>query len=98
MSGVFGMVQVAILCGSILVLAFLVLLSLPKSKLRAVLMPIVGWTLAIFCTLYCISPVDIVPEAMLGPFGIVDDIGAAALGIASAMAAHKAGKEAEHAA
>jgi uncharacterized membrane protein YkvA (DUF1232 family) len=93
MASVFSLIQIGIGCGSMLVLAFLVLLSLPQSKLRAVLMPIVGWTLAIFCGLYCISPIDILPEAMLGPFGFFDDIGAAALGIASALTAQKAGNE-----
>jgi uncharacterized membrane protein YkvA (DUF1232 family) len=79
-------------CGTLLTLAFVVLLAMPQSKLRAFLLPIVGWMFAIFCGLYCISPVDIVPEALLGPFGLVDDIGAAVVGIASGIAAHNASK------
>lgn len=26
--------------------------------------------------LYIISPIDLVPEALLGPFGLADDVGA----------------------
>lgn len=93
MSSVMSVIELAMQCGSLLLLAFLILLALPQSKLRSVLMPVVGWTLAIFCGAYCISPVDVIPEAVLGPFGLLDDLGAGALGIASAMAAYKAGRE-----
>jgi uncharacterized membrane protein YkvA (DUF1232 family) len=67
-----------------------VLLSLPQSKLREFLMPVVGWCVAIFCGIYCISPIDIVPEALLGPFGLIDDLGALVAGIAAARAAMNA--------
>lgn len=83
-----------VLCGTATVIAFLVLLAMPKSELRSVLMPIIGWAMAIFCGIYAISPVDIVPEAVLGPFGLVDDIGAVIAGISAAKAAMNAGKEA----
>ena len=63
------------------------LISLPKSKMREFLMPIIGWCVAIFCGIYCISPVDILPEVLLGPFGLVDDIGAVVAGISAAHAA-----------
>lgn len=93
MSDFMALLQVLALCGFLLVLAFLILLALPQSKLRAVLMPIVGWSLAIFCGIYCLSPVDIIPEAMLGPFGLLDDGVALFGGIAAAMAAKNAARE-----
>lgn len=94
MSSVMSVIELAMQCGALLLLAFLVLLALPQSKLREVFMPIVGWTLALFCGAYCISPVDIIPEIALGPFGLIDDLGVGALGVASAIAAYKAGKHA----
>ena len=96
MSSILGTIQMLFLCGTILVIAFGILLSMPHSQLRAFLLPIVGWAVAIFCGIYCISPVDILPEAFLGPFGLVDDVGAVVAGIAAARAAMKAGKEEVH--
>lgn len=87
MSGLFEMLQHLMTCGALVVVAFLITLALPQSKLRAVLMPIVGWAMAIFCAFYAISPIDIIPEAMLGPFGLVDDIGAVVAGISAARMA-----------
>ena len=84
------MIKLLMLCGTGVVIAFVVLLAMPKSELRAVLMPIVGWAMAIFCGFYAISPIDILPEAVLGPFGLIDDIGAVIVGISSAKAAMKA--------
>ena len=80
-------------CGTILAVTFAVLLSLPESKMRDFLMPIIGWIVAIFCGIYCISPIDIVPEAVLGPFGLIDDLGALVTGIAAARMAMKKTKE-----
>ena len=41
--------KLMMLCGTGIVIAFVVLLAMPKSELRSVLMPIVGWAMAIFC-------------------------------------------------
>jgi uncharacterized membrane protein YkvA (DUF1232 family) len=91
MSGFFDVIRLLVGCGTLLALALMVLVALPQSKLRDVFIQIVGWVFAIFCGIYCISPVDIVPEALLGPFGLIDDAGALVVGIASAAAAWKAG-------
>jgi uncharacterized membrane protein YkvA (DUF1232 family) len=80
-------------CGTALLLAFMALLSAPKSKLRAVLLQVVGWLVVVFCVLYGISPVDILPEAFLGPFGLVDDIGAVAVAIGAGAAAMQANRD-----
>ncbi len=93
MSDIFGTIRILILCGSVLFLAFMVLLSLPQSPLRGVVLQLVGWVLAVFCGVYCISPIDIMPEILLGPFGLVDDIGALVLGCYSAKTALDARKE-----
>lgn len=78
------------LCGTSIVIAFSVLLAMPKSELRTFLMPIVGWTFAIFAGVYCLSPVDVVPEIVAGPFGLIDDVGMAIAGFAAAKAAMNA--------
>jgi uncharacterized membrane protein YkvA (DUF1232 family) len=90
---IFSVMKIVILCGFALVGTFLVLLSWPESQLRSVLMPVIGWAVAIFCGLYCISPVDGIPECIFGPLGLFDDAAALAAGIAAGMAAYRAGKE-----
>jgi uncharacterized membrane protein YkvA (DUF1232 family) len=90
--GFFTFLAVLALCGTALAVAMMVLVNMPKSPLRDMLVQIVGWLFAVFCALYCISPIDILPEAFLGPFGLVDDVGAAVVGVMSAMAAYRAGK------
>jgi len=87
MGSLFGTIQLIIFCGTMLGVTFAVLLSLPESKLRDFLIPIFGWSVAIFLGLYCISPIDIVPEALLGPIGLIDDVAALATGIAAARVA-----------
>ncbi len=79
-------------CGTILAGAMMILVNMPHSPLRDLLVQIVGWLFAVFCAIYVISPIDILPEAFLGPFGLVDDLGAAVVGISSAVAAWRAGK------
>ena len=92
MQGLYGTIQTIFLCGTALCVSFAVLLSLPQSQFRAFLLPIVGWGVAIFCGIYCISPIDIVPEALLGPFGLVDDVGAFAAGLTAAGIAMTSGR------
>jgi hypothetical protein len=89
------MVQIAntaILVGGGLVGLFGILLALPQSRLRTFLMPIIGWCFALFCGAYILSPVDLLPEALMGPFGLIDDAGALFAGIFAASSAIKAGK------
>ena len=88
-----SMLQNLLLCGTLITVVFLVLLSLPQCKLREMLMPVVAWAFAIFCGIYCISPVDLVPEAIAGPFGLIDDIFAAIAGIYAARSAMNAKTE-----
>ena len=92
MQSLLGIIQLMFVCGTILAATFAVLLSLPESKLRDFLMPIIGWCVAIFCGIYCISPIDIVTEAIFGPFGLIDDLGALVTGITAARMAMKKAK------
>ena len=87
-------IKLLMMCGTVIVIAFGVLLAMPKSELRTFLMPIVGWTFAVFAGVYCLSPVDVIPEIVAGPFGLIDDVGMAIAGFAAAKAAIKAKQEA----
>lgn len=79
-------------CGSLLILAFLILLSLPKSMLRAVLLEILGWLGAALSVLYVLCPIDIFPDFI--PFlGWIDDGGAIVAGITAAITAIGARKD-----
>jgi uncharacterized membrane protein YkvA (DUF1232 family) len=82
-----------LLVGGGLIALLLILIAMPQSRLRSFLMPIIGWCFALFCGAYILSPVDIVPEALTGPFGLIDDAGALIAGIMAASAAIKAGKQ-----
>ncbi len=93
MSDFFTLVQTIMWCGTLLGVTFIVLLAIPTCQLRSFLLPIIGWALAIVCAVYTLSPIDLVPEAILGPLGMVDDLGAVAAGITAAGVALGAGKK-----
>jgi hypothetical protein len=93
MSSIFAMIDLMIMCGTVLTIAVVIALSIPDSKFRTFVMPIVGWGFAIFCGIYAISPIDVLPECLFGPAGMFDDIGAVIAGIMAARAAMKASKE-----
>ena len=93
MASFFDMLKTLMMCMTMLGIAWVVALSLPKSRLRTVLTEICSWAFLLFCTFYTISPLDIIPEAALGPVGLVDDIGAVFLGYQSFLSAMKARRE-----
>jgi len=93
MDGLFSMLKFFFGCGTLLFLAMIVLAHMPKSPLRTLLVQVCGWAGAFFCLGYAVSPVDIMPEMLLGPFGLIDDLLAVVVGVKSAMAAWNAGKE-----
>jgi uncharacterized membrane protein YkvA (DUF1232 family) len=57
------------------------------------LLPILSWLFAIFSGLYTLSPIDLMPEAFLGPFGLGDDLLAIIAGVQAIRTAHKAAAE-----
>ena len=93
MESFFDMLKTGMLCMTLLGIAWMVSLSLPKSRLRAVLSEITSWAFLLFCGVYAISPIDILPEAVLGPFGFFDDLGAVYLGYQSFQSAMQARRE-----
>jgi uncharacterized membrane protein YkvA (DUF1232 family) len=92
MTEIFATIRLIAVLVVVLLLGFGVLLALPHSKLKELVQPFVGWAIAALSVAYIASPLDVMPEIFLGPFGLVDDLAALAVGIASAVAAMKAGK------
>lgn len=93
MASFFSMMQTLMMCLTVLGIAWVVSLSLPKSRLRTVLTEITSWAFLIFCGFYAVSPIDVIPEAALGPFGLLDDAGAVFLGYRSFQSAMQARRE-----
>ncbi|QJW95408.1 DUF1232 domain-containing protein [Frigoriglobus tundricola] len=74
----------------------LVLMHLPNSPLRTIaLRASAGLFAVVFAPAYVVSPVDILPEAVLGPIGLIDDIGVIIAGVAAGRYALK-GPDKEH--
>ena len=75
----------AVLMGTAVI--FLTLIALPKSRLRVAFMTVVSWgmkLLALFCLVYAISPLDLIPDAV-PVAGFADDLLALIIGTASAI-------------
>ena len=66
--------QTFMLCGTACFLTVLFLLTWKGSTLRGDLLRIGGWIMASISALLLISPVDFIPEALLGPLGLIDDV------------------------
>lgn len=94
MSTLMGLFTMAMFCSTVVLVALIIGLSMPKSPLKDLLVQVAGWGVAVFSAVYVISPIDVIPEAFLGPIGALDDIAAAITGIGSAMAARRAGRSA----
>ncbi len=87
------LLEVLVIAGTLVVLVFLILLALPQCRLRQLVMPFVAWGFVVLCALYAVSPVDVLPEIVMGPFGLVDDAAAIIAGVGTAMATIKAQRE-----
>jgi uncharacterized membrane protein YkvA (DUF1232 family) len=92
MTEIFSTIRLMAILGGGLLLALLVLLSLPQSKLKEIVLPFVGWAIAALSVAYIVSPLDVLPD-FIPVVGWADDLAALAVGIASALSAMNAGKK-----
>lgn len=83
----FDLLKLLVQAGCLFGVVCVVALSLPESRFREFLRPIVMAGIAVLCGVYVISPVDVLPELVAGPFGLIDDVGVAIGGFAAARSA-----------
>ena len=77
-----------------LAVIFLILVALPKSRLRAVTLTISGWVMklpALLCLVYVINPLDLIPDA-IPVAGFADDLLALLIGTASTIGGFSSSK------
>lgn len=86
MSEFFSLLKIVAVCGTVLFLAFMVLLSLPQCRLRAVGVECSKWALAVGLALLVPSPVDVIPDVVPG-IGWLDDVGYIAGAVCAAKSA-----------
>ena len=88
--------RLIVVSGFLITMTFLILLALPQCRMREILMPFVAWGFVALCGAYALSPVDVLPEIVLGPFGLVDDLGAVVAGVGTAISTIQAQKRKSH--
>lgn len=86
MTEFFSLIKIVVMCGTVMFLACMVLLSLPQCRLRAVGMEVSKWAMAVGLALLVPSPIDLVPDVVPG-IGWVDDLGYVAGAIWAAKSA-----------
>lgn len=74
---------VLIICFTVAFLAFIILLSLPKSRLRSILLEFFGWATATASAASIISPIDPIPD-FIPVLGQLDDVGMLVTGLVAA--------------
>ena len=91
MSGFFETIQMLTQCATVFAVVFVILIAMPQSKLRSICVELMKYVFAGLCCLLIMSPIDIVPDFLVGP-GQIDDLGyivAAILAVRSGINDHQ---------
>jgi uncharacterized membrane protein YkvA (DUF1232 family) len=88
MGAFFAFLKVLLLCTTALTALFLVLVALPQSMLRSIVLEIIGWAAGIASASLILSPVDLIPD-IIPVAGQVDDFFYLLCAVASFYAALK---------
>jgi uncharacterized membrane protein YkvA (DUF1232 family) len=84
MSDIFDLCGKGLVVFTILVVVTLWFMHQPDSPLKTIALRGSAAVFALIAPAYVLSPVDVMPEAILGPFGLVDDLAAAIAGFLAA--------------
>lgn len=94
MTEIFSTIRLMAMIGGGLLLALLILLSLPHSRLKEIVLTVLGWAMTAASLVYVISPLDCLPD-VIPVVGWADDVMALVVAVTSAMAAMNAGNGAK---
>ncbi len=86
MAEIFSLFKLMVGCASVVFIVTIILLALPKSRLRAISLEVMKWVLAFGLFVLVPSPIDLAPD-IAPPFTYLDDLGYAAAGVASIRSA-----------
>ena len=92
MEGAFDVIKTLIIAVAVVFVVFLILMAIPKSKLRDIVLEYLGWGTATVSGISVISPIDVIPD-FIPIAGQLDDIGMIIFGLISGITAYRLRKK-----